>query len=397
MKRKAIVSILLVMVMAMSLVLSGCGGKRVFDESGDITVSTEYEVYGGNIDTIGCVIENNTDKTITCSHVYEVEKLEGEEWENIATYGLELSSVRELEGGKKMGFVIQTDSLGELSDGKYRVVKPIGEKYYAAEFEIGKSEINGETPFGVASFDGVPADYTADEAVSDGCVVLGDKENLDAVAVFADKAAIGLPALLRIADYSSGELSLTDIIFDGESFTHKTETSEQKYPFMFTDEEAVYLSDCVSNGYLSSFPDAVKVPVLTSEQADLSEIVPAVKEQTRATIAGDSTVYMCYSPKGDRYIRVLLENSIVKVHTDILKYIVGTPDGVKEYGSDDADGIANQITRAEWLDDTTVIISFKTVYGINYFETRDTAKDEVIRHSYSDAYKIENGEVTYIG
>ena len=402
MKRKAYVSILLIIVMALSL-LTGCGGgKRVFDDSGNITMSTEYEVYGGDITTIGCIIENNTDKTVSYSHVYEIEKLEEEEWTNLLTVGLEMSSVKELEGGKKAGFVVKTDAIeGTLADGTYRIVKQIGEKYYAAEFEIGKSEYTAETPFGMMSFDSVPADYSADKAISDGCAVLGEKEDLTALISFVEKATLGLPGMVRVAEYNGGEFTLSEIVYDGECYSYTVrsggEKTEKKYPFMFTDEEAVYLSDCVSNGYLNSFPEAVKVPVFTADKLDLSKLVPAVKELTRANLTGDFAVYGSYSPDNNRYIKVMLENSIIQEQEDKIAYLIGTPEGVKEYGSDDAEGVANQITFAEWLDDTTIIVSFKTFYGINYFETRDTSTGEVLRHSYSESYTIEDGKVTYIG
>lgn len=405
MKRKVMLNALFVLILVMAIVMTGCSdGKRVFDESGDITVSTEFEVYGGDIEIIGCIIENNTDKAAEYSAAYSLEVLEGEEWTELTSSNTAVdTTLYTIEGGEKAGFAADMTAFGDgLEDGTYRVVKQIGEKYYAGEFTIGQSDITAETPFGMAAFYSVPADYSADSAAADGCAVIGENSDVSAFTAFAEKVGIGLPAMVRIAGYDdAGGLTLTDIVYDGECYNYKVRTAEgvteHKYPFMFTDEEAVYLSDCVSNGNLNSFPDAVKIPVVTAEQTDITELVAAVKEVTRAALSNNSTVYMCYSPDGMRYIRVLLENSIVKVHTDVLKYIVGTPDGVKEYGSDDADQIANQIVLAEWLDDTRVILSFKTVYDINYFETRDTAKDEVERHSYSISYTVKDGEVSYIG
>jgi len=267
MKQK-LLSILLLIALLLSTV--SCGAKTEdspysdddFDLSGDVVLRVEHPVYDKSVTSFHYYVENNTDRELTFGAPYTIEVLRNGVWQSLP--------LLEDAGWNSIAYVLEaggewSNSFSffaydyEVEDGRYRLIKKIEGKRYAAEFTIGESEITGENPFGYEALEELPAELDLasleyDLLVNAAGEVAGGSE--ERVSAFLDQVALGTPAMLRIVCVGlGGEAVLYDVIYQDNHFlwrrdatrgSNATAIEERRYAFLATDGEAVYLSDAVS-------------------------------------------------------------------------------------------------------------------------------------------------------
>ena len=139
--------------------------------------------------------------------------------------------------------------------------------------------------------------YNSEQAMIDGCVVMYDhdiRENADVFTAFADAAASGNPATVRIAEFDSEArfaVQVSDIMFDGEGFLWQAisdgQLYERKYSYLryFAGE-----ADTVNASY-----DAYEAYILTDNRDATWEQLWNSLYSSQAGVAIDFTlVYMDY-------------------------------------------------------------------------------------------------------
>jgi hypothetical protein len=197
--------------------LAACGGaglkrsvysEKDFDTSGDVVMKTEYDVYGSDAPMVSFTIANNTGADLMYGEEFRIEVSRSGRWyevpfpENLHwNLGADTLMAYETKAHVFMFSMLNY----KITDGRYRLVKEIGEKLYAAAFRVGKSPITAETPFGFKPLDGLPKAYSPEEAAANGDIVITQTEIVNAgkFAEFVGKAAIRLPAMVRNVQFTA--------------------------------------------------------------------------------------------------------------------------------------------------------------------------------------------------
>ena len=131
----------------------------VFDENQEIVLSTEYQTYNKDIMQFTYFIENMTENEFTFGKEYSLEVKLDDTWYQIP-YKADAAWIA-------IGYILpprasSTDTIDlsifdyQFTDGEYRIVKSIGNKYYYTTFILGQSNISQDTPFGYVDIGDVP-------------------------------------------------------------------------------------------------------------------------------------------------------------------------------------------------------------------------------------------------
>lgn len=225
MKKKFVVPIIVIISLAVVLtlvyvifmrpvVIPGMGSGDIQNNDG-ITLATEFPIYDRSCEYVTLIINNNSGEDAEFGSGWSLEKKVLGGWANVpfqpnTTFTSILCILN--DGGEKVMTCYLTNFMGEIADGKYRIVKEINDTPYTAEFEIGESEITAESPFGyelVGTFN----KYSYDVAVADGCVDLSTGENEEKILHFLRAVQTeDREAQIRFVETNEkGELILTDI------------------------------------------------------------------------------------------------------------------------------------------------------------------------------------------
>ena len=186
-----------------------------------VTMHTQFEVYEEDIDKIQVILKNSTGSELTFGSSYALEVKQGGEWRTVPfvenTAWNDLAYILGADGTHN--FTVHTSIFDHtFSDGEYRVVKDVGGKVCFAEFEIGKSAVSLESPYGYLPLDKLPEGYTLADAVSDGSIDVSAVTEADEarIAAFFDSIESGVNTQLRLVreiktKSESGGLIITDI------------------------------------------------------------------------------------------------------------------------------------------------------------------------------------------
>jgi len=266
--KQRLFAVLLLAALLLSAV--SCGAKTEdspylegdFDTSGEIVLRVEHPVYDKSVSSFHYYVENHTDNQLTFGAPYSIEVFKDGVWQSLparedAAWN-DIAYVLEAGGEWSNSFSFFAYDY-EVVDGRYRLIKEIEGKRYAAEFTIGESEITEEHPFGYEDLEELPEkldlsvlDY--DLLINAGGEVAGGSE--ERITAFLDQVALDAPAMLRLVCVGlNGEAVLYDVIYQNDHFlwrrdaTRSGNTSaieERRYSFLVTDGEAIYLSDAAS-------------------------------------------------------------------------------------------------------------------------------------------------------
>ena len=374
------------------------------DTSGDITFTTQYPVYGKDMEQIAGFIQNNTDQEFVYGAEYAVEKLVEGTW-----YQLPFP---ENSGWNAIGYILSPEGKNTeyvslsfvdytFTDGTYRILKQIGDKKYAAEFKLGESPVTAETPYGFKKLQDLDRDYGKEQAIQDGAVVITYEEiiNADRIKTFVENVSDNVTAMLRVVQYTiEGEPIITDITYvvDRENY-YRVSTdnsrdnfagsgkgiSEAIYSYMITDGDAVYLSNHAS-WKQENEEDAL---LLLHDPKDeiWEDLVPMVQEMTDNRLKWNSAVYKLFSPDGKANVMLTDEPMEFGYNTE------GYGETRKvENKLDMAVGIEEVL----WVDGNTLLFVCSTDSDMKYYEFFDITTRSVISYTASmHDYTIKDGEV----
>ncbi|SHI10861.1 protein of unknown function [Sporobacter termitidis DSM 10068] len=370
-----------------------------FDTSGDIIIKTEYEVYGSDVPEISYTIANNTAAELTYGVEYAVEVSKDGTWyqvpfpENMAwiMIGVILKPHAVNSGSFKL-----SDLDYRFADGSYRLIKKIGDKRYFAEFRIGPSAITAETPFGYQPLEKLPEDYSSEAAAANGDVVFSLKGtwNTEKLAAFVDKAALGMPAMLRLVRFTiEGDPIILDCVYNENHsgyYLFKHDNSRDKfgadpgitqtiYSYLITDGAGLYLSNCagweMTKIYIGAATARIPWP---SDAADISGPVQAVERMTEKRLGGNLARYKVYSPGGGKSVSLSEEK---------LSYGYERPGRGEIQSLANPDGSVTQIRDIVWLDDASFVLICDTSSNLKYFSAVGAAG----KSGFGTDYKITNG------
>ena len=322
---------------------------RDFDTTGAVLFQTEYPVIDKGMENICYTIENNSGKDLEYGSEYVLEFQKDEQWYEVP--------FPENAAFDSVAYLLQKDHMsgGILNlnwmdftyvDGQYRIVKQIGDYLLKAEFSMGESAITPETPFGYAALEELPAEYNIDNAIADGVVVFGYRENYNTerFKTFLIKAKLGLPAMVRIGfstcegdpvfydikrNVTEGGMEWYTLYHDScrDMFSAEKDRviTERNYSYLVTDGETIFLSNFAEyreeekffeesrslvyiGSYIGEYYD--KGTGKKSEKnidtgaADPSgqEMISLVEELTEKRLKGNTTRYKSFSPGGSYYV-----------------------------------------------------------------------------------------------
>lgn len=304
-----------------------------FDISGAVLFETEYPVINKGMENICYTIENHSGKELEYGSEYVLEIQKGGQWYEVP--------FRENAAFDALAYVLPAENMagGILNlgwmdftyvDGQYRIVKKIGDYLVKAEFSMGESVITPETPFGYAALEELPEEYSIDDAIADGVVVFGWRENYNTERLksFLINARLGLPAMVRIGFSTvEGDPVFYDVkrnVMDGgmewytlyhDSRRDKFSAEEDRvitqnnYSYLVTDGETIFLSDFAEyraeERFYEASRDLVYIGTYTDTDKDASaeqEFLSLAEELSKNRLNGNSTRYKSVSPEGTYYI-----------------------------------------------------------------------------------------------
>lgn len=437
MKKKIWIPIAAIVIVIAAVLFSGpvvvpFTGERTSDADGGIVMTAQFPVYDKSCDRLSVIIENNSDITAEFGDDWYLEKYVLGSWMNVPRSGEYYvnSILRILQPGGKFAFECGLKSfIGELDNGKYRVVKKINAETYSAEFEIGESEITLESPFG---YETLLFGYDIERAEADGACGIADGSimNEERLIDFLEASQIsGLQAQLRIytAD-DEGKLYYTDIV-------------KLKHPvYRVTTWEQTSYDEVHMRVYASSQSNAREI---FADQ--LEEVMPEVKYYNSLTTDGKAVWLSAYSdlrehdpdendlciiPKGNvtASVKDWIKNGY-EMRTEELNYTVwnrsGTRSAAARVNPEDEEesrryfvniysdnehgtrgytcGIQNGVFEMKknggirefvWADETVLMMRAEDGKGNNYFEFYDTEAEERLSYTITrHGYRIENGEI----
>ena len=344
------------------LLLSGCGGVempsaadsgtgggadslavtevRTDRLSGDCVMTTEYPVYGPDVDTVTVLIENRSEEPLETGADFSVEVDLGEggelDWFRLEPAGggdlcwFAIEYVVEPGGTLALPCDLSCYDRSAFPGGHFRIVKTVGGKVCTAEFTVSEdAPITAETPYGFAPLEGLPPDYTADAAAADGCVVFAtgkDVENGGAMDTFLTKAAMNIPCQVRLARFAAaGTVTVEDVVHEDVSgigcrFAYRRWENGAAEPvryfsFLNTDGWYIYLSDAlIWNDSRISEP----LELLAGDEAE--PYMAAIQDWADAMAEGNATRCRVWNPSG---------TACGGLTEELLEYSVCTPGGGK--------------------------------------------------------------------
>lgn len=350
-----------------------------FDTSGGLAVATEHEIYGADAPEITYLVTNNTLEEYVYGVQYAVEILIEGRWYRIPfpenTAWIDIGIILKPEGTNAGSFRLSELDF-DFTEGQYRLIKEIGGKRYTAPFRIGDSPITAETPYGYPAPDTLPAKYSSDEAVKNGDVVIlhNDVKNVGKLTEFIQKTALGVPAMLRITQYTvEGDAVITDCIYNEngrgyfefrydntrDTFGGSTGITEAIYAYIITNGTDIYLSCCADWALLDTYTNADTVLLAWSSSfGDLSEGVALVRQMTKDRLEWNQTHCKVYSPDGSR-------NVALTSHP--LSYIDEGPESSRTQTITDPNGTALRITNMIWLYNNAFVLVCQTSDSGRYY------------------------------
>ena len=341
-----------------------------FDTTGDVVLSVEYPVYDKSVTAFNYSITNNTEETVTFGQAFAVEALLDGVWKSLPV----LDGV----GWESIGYLVEpgdtwSNSFSfwlydyEVADGTYRLIKSVTvgetERFLCREFTIGESGITGDTPYGYEDLEDLPAEIDLETFACDlatdavGEIKAGSQEQ---VAAFFEKVAMGTPSMMRLVSITrEGDPILYDVIYENDHFLYRVDRSrdryadqdgqtaeiyQQRYSYLVTDGEYIYLSDYASLEFQNSKTrhlEAGSNVILCLENFEGGEdLAAAVEEMTEERLAGNRTMARYWSEDGTYWVGLTEEKNSFSVSSKSFGEVRTLP----ETAGEDA-----EIYSAQWL------------------------------------------------
>lgn len=369
--------------------------------SSDYIIETEHPIYSKDIEWISYTISNKTNKNAAYGTQFGVEIYINGKWYvfpliydawDLLAYGLEGYDVRAER--------LLTNSFQyPLKDGRYRLIKEIGDEVCFAEFEIGESKITADTPFGYKKIENLPEKYTIEEAIDNGDYVNlhASLYNSDKMMEFIEKVKLGIPAMLRcVMTTIEGDFVIFDYIFNKDYdygyFTIVCDSTRDKFGVnLITQNVYSYISIvtntsgqmiCFSN-YVSfdeyspkGFTDYTVIP----SQNSLEELA-IVQSIVDKNIRGNITKYKVFSP--DCKWDITLSCSTTSKN-EFGCETIGF--GTTEYVPDEAE-LLSELTEIQWLDNESFMIIGETINNGRYEALYSISSSELTIQLISYEYK----------
>lgn len=393
----------LTLSLALGLALFSCTGTLTpsqvtpgTDEDG-IVLKTQFPVYAPDVPFIQFSIANNSGETAEFGTEWTIERLEDDGWYTLP-FKPDIGWTQPLFGLLDGGTSSDTAHLSILDhkfrDGTYRIVKEINDTFYTAEFLIDDSPVGGDSPYGFAPLDALPAKYTADMAVADGVVSLDDD---DAVSRFVYEMSIGMNTQLRYADLSGeGNISPADI-------TVEHTLGGKRIAFSHGDGgEIQYFGHLITNGTqvaLSAYPtwqeeDRDPTRLLIGGMHGSEPMIAALQSVSASSALPSPEQYLpaaFWSEDGTKLLTLFPDTTSPVSSTAYTPLQFGLSELYEGGGSSgsmceiDTPGMT-AILGARWTDDGAVMLICETdsdlddMTGYVYY---DTEKHEVTGYTYS--------------
>lgn len=371
-------------------------GQEETAQSSGITMEMEYQVYEKNVPWISFKIMNATGEDAFYSEAYQLERYDNGSWETVSMDGMFHDIAYSLPANSEKGGQITFANLEkELSNGTYRLVKEINGQTCYASFEIGDSLVTASTPYGFLPYSQLSKGYTEKEALKNHDIVIakGGKKNTKQWKEFIDKVALGIPAMIRVSDFTQEKGPLvTDIAYQVGSkscFLYRQYipgASSQEdfdksaiYSFLIADDHHVYLSNYPS--YALSSAGSIKsktenIQILAD--GDISEgkyVLERVEELSKWFVSGNLTTYQVFSPDG-KTCGMLSGNPLA------FGYDTGMWGEIIDIS--DRKGIVTKIDQLKWLDNDRIALICSTQIGLKYISVFDVKKQEVVAEEYTN-------------
>lgn len=347
---------------------------------GDLTLTAEWPSYASLDSVVYVLLENNTDETVSTGSHFSLEVDLGAGGE-FSWFRLETKPDTgwtaigyEIQPGGSMAFACHLSAYETsfLTGGHFRIVKEIGGKVCAAEFTVSEdAPVSDQRPYGFAALEDLPADYSAEDAAADGCVVFRAGEeaaNVSAIGMFLEKVRLGIPCRLRtVRTTTEGAPVLEDITYEEVGNTGRfawqrddSRDGMDAHPHI---GPVLYYSFLQTDGWYISLSNALKwdhsygqpsLELLAGEEAE--PYIPAVQALTDSALLDNVTRCRVWSPDGTRYAS-LTEDPLEFAYGDAGYGIVHS---LAEY-----DGLEQEIQGIGWLDHRTVILRVRELDPLN--------------------------------
>ena len=355
---------------------SGSGGEadilpltevRKGNLSGECVMTTEYPAYGPDVDTVTVLIENRSEEPLETGADFDLEVDLGKggefDWFRLEPAGggdlcwIAIAYVVEPGGTLALQCYLPCYDRSSFTGGHFRIVKTVGGKVCTAEFTVSEdAPITADTPYGFAPLEGLPADYTAEAAAADGCVVFAvgkDVENGEAMATFLTKVALNIPCQVRLARFAAdGTVTVEDVVHEeisgiGCRLAYRRRENGEAEPvryfsFLNTDGWYIYLSDAL---VWNNSRVAEPLELLAGDEAE-----PYMADvQAWADARAENNVTRCrvWNPSG---------TACGSLTEEPLEYSVCTPGEGRGYVLTDVPDTAS-ITAVGWEDDRTLVLT----------------------------------------
>lgn len=408
--------ILILFLIVIPIVMSSCNTKNYslnisdlkasdLESPGDLDFSTQYKIYGKDTPRIICFIENNSDTEYMYGEPYSIEKLIDGIWYVIP--------FPENAAWNDIGYILAPKSINTVyislsylnykySDGTYRIIKRIGDKNYSATFELGKSDITAATPYGFDELKKLGKNYTMEQAITDGAVVItyDGIENSKNVELFVLNVSRNIASMLRIIQYTDeGDPIIKDITYhvdpQGSYYIQSIDNSRDQfaggdkgikdtiYSYMVTDGSYVYLSNYAKWEVDLDQKNTSLVGIFDNNI--WKSIVPIVEEMTEKRLMSNSTIYKVFSSDGTKNIILTGEPLEFGYNNEGFGEIRKIENKL---------GSADKIKKVLWVEKNTILIVCETNTDFKYYEFFDVEKRILTSYTTSTSdYYWDNGKI----
>ena len=378
-------------------------GEADFDTSGDVALTTDYPAYDSTVTSYQYAITNNTEDPVTFGQAYSIEVYAGGAWKALPLLedvGWDDVGYQAAPGERVTNAFSFWPYDFTVVDGTYRLIKAVtlgdGEtRILCREFTIGAEGPSTDAPGSYVPLEELPEEIDLEDFACDaatdaaGTLVAGSQ---DRVSAFLDKVAQGTPATLRLVSLTQeGDPILYDVVFANNHFLYRVDRTrdafagekekadgiyEQRYSYLVTDGENLYLSDYASLDYAamgSRHLEAGSTVILCfTSFEDGERLAGQVEEMTQQRVSEGSAMARYWSEDGAYWVDLTAEKNAFSVSTK--GYGVGR--SLPPEAGEDA-----EIYTAQWTAPDRVQLLF-------------TAQDG--QGSYRAVYDVEAEEIVFI-
>ncbi|MBQ4574866.1 MAG: hypothetical protein IJA85_06660 [Clostridia bacterium] len=392
---KRLIAILMAVVL-----LTSC---RVLERSeygeiaaGDVTMETQFAVYGRDTEVIQVILRNNSGEVLEFGSAWSMEVLKGDAWMKlpfIANLGWNDLLYSVADGGS-FSFKVHTASLADrLTDGRYRVVKKLGDSICAAEFEVGESKVSADSPYGFEALEALTADYSLVDAAEDGVITADGAESAVRMEQFFSMLKTRVNGQLRFGTEVDGKSVLTDLI---------TEYELGEWRILYRVDKTRIGGD-IDEAYYSSFvTDGKRIGLANRAEWNESEemvildwgaseaVIDSVKRMNEEMAMWSVRTAGFWSPDGMRLI--MLNDKPLEFGSSKL-YPEGGSSGSMQ-GLNDVPGMV-AIRDVVWTSETEVMFVCECdTEGMTGYVFYDTETDKVMSYTVSAyAPQVEDGKI----